>query len=85
MLIAIAIAEGIQGSKRIALVPEPRKVLLQFSAPHVSIVFEDHVILSVDARRPKEVLRWQAGFWHLSIQSLKSFEILRSLLQWRWQ
>ena len=38
----------------IALVPEPRG-LLEFSAPHVSIVFDDLVILSV---RPKEVLRW---------------------------
>ena len=78
MLIAIAIAEKIQGSKRIALVPEPRKVLLQFSAPHVSIVFEDHVILSVDARRPKEVLRWD-------LAPMQSFLILGYLLQWRWQ
>ena len=58
MLIAIAIAEKIQGSKRIALVPEPSKGLLEFSAQHVSIVFEDLVILSVEARRSS------AGFWH---------------------
>ena len=58
MLIAIAIAEKIQGSKRIALVPEPSKGLLEFSAQHVSIVFEDLVILSVEASRSS------AGFWH---------------------
>ena len=51
MLIAIAIAEKIQGSKRIALVPEPSKGLFEFSAPHVSIVFDDLVILSVEAQR----------------------------------
>ena len=51
MLIAIAIAEKIQGSKMIALVPEPSRGLLEFSAPHVSIVFDDLVILSVEAQR----------------------------------
>ena len=86
MLIAIAIAEEIQGLQRIALVPKssggPPWAL---SVPHEPIFFEDLFRL-----RPGLLvfsLRFEIKLIEHGGQEVSSdtFLILGSLLQWRWQ
>ena len=74
MLIAIAIAEEIQGSKRITLVPEPSGGPPGLHAQNNKI-FKDYGYMWGTTRR---VLCWVLAL-------MQSFLILGSLLQWRWQ
>ena len=72
MLIAIAIAEEIQGLQRIALVPEPSGGPPW--APHEPIFFEDFLRL-----------RHMGHAQGVPLLGSGTIAILRSLLHWRWQ